>query len=190
VESATNTSLPSPSHLPAATERKKNGRLSDTQQNIKQRREAVFHFLLRGLTQQEIAAALNVSQATVSYDVQFIESESVKSLGEVLEKTLPWQYEKTMRIVEEAGREVWIIYQNTSDDNIRLKALREIRQSAESAYGLLRNGQGLLQMQGLQEQMDQMREQFETWKRAQRRGWWMPPDDEDEEGRQQQVSSS
>jgi predicted transcriptional regulator len=148
-------------------------RLTDNQKAIQDRREEVFRYMLRGMTQHEIAAALNVSQATVSSDVQFIQSESVKSLSDLVEKALPFQYEKCMRIVEETSREAWIIYQNTEDENIKLKCLREIRESAADAYTLFKDGKGMLAIAKVREEIQQ---DEEKWKKryATRAGgrWW------------------
>jgi predicted transcriptional regulator len=60
--------------------------------------------LVLGWTQAQIAAALNVSQPTISQDVQFLQGESAKALSDVVEKALPFQFEKCMRTVEETSR--------------------------------------------------------------------------------------
>jgi hypothetical protein len=144
----------------------KRERLSDKQESIQKRRESVYRYLLRGLNQQEIANALSVSQATISSDVQFIESEAVRTLPSIVETGLAFQFQKCYRIVEEVGRECWIIFHGAKDDHLKLKALREIRESSVRAFDLLQNGQGLLRVRNVNKELAQLHEETEEWKRS------------------------
>jgi hypothetical protein len=103
-----------------------------------------------------------------------MQSESVKSISEVVEKTLPFHYERCMATVEETTRELWMLYQKTEDEHLKLKCLREIRTSVGEAYMLLRSGKGVRQMSNVRETVAEMGRVAAEWKKRalERDGRW------------------
>jgi hypothetical protein len=173
---------PSSQPQSASTAAATRGPLTDNQESIKERRERVFHYLVLGWTQQEIANALNVSQPTVSQDVSFLQNESAKALSDVVEKALPFQFEKCMRTVEETSRRLWNLYLTTKDERLKVTCLKEIRESADKAFEILHNGNGVLRAQKINEQIEQLIQENEKLKEMARRGWTIaPPRPEEQE---------
>jgi hypothetical protein len=63
--------------------------------------------LVRGNTQWEIAESLDVSQSTVSRDIQWIRSVAKKELNDTLEKKLSEEYHKQLVGIDEVLRHAW-----------------------------------------------------------------------------------
>ena len=92
-------------------------------ENAELRRDWVQTLLVRGNTQWEIAESLEVSQSTISRDIQWIRSVAKKELKDTLGKKLPEEYHKYLVGIDEVLRHAWDIALSGAVEKTRLEAL-------------------------------------------------------------------
>ena len=81
--------------------------------------------LIRGNTQWEIAESLDISQPTVSRDIQWLRSVAKKELKDKLEKKFPEEYHRYLVSIDEVLKNTWdIALSGLTDEKIRLDALQ------------------------------------------------------------------
>ena len=112
--------------------------------NIELRRSRVLDLLAQGLPQNQIAQQLNVSSATVSLDIQYLECSAKQNIEKQLHEILPMQYSKTMAglnqvlkktklqslaLVNECYR---LIMELSSDGNVIKEAMAFVRKHKPS----------------------------------------------------------
>lgn len=92
-------------------------------ENVELRRNTVQSMLIRGKTQWEIAESLDISQPTVSRDIQWLRSVAKKELKEMLEKKIPEEYHQYLASFDEVLRHTWEIALSGFTEKSRLEAL-------------------------------------------------------------------
>lgn len=107
----------------SSTENEKR-RKTNYKENVELRRNMVQRMIIRGKTQWEIAESLDISQSTVSRDIQWIRSVAKKELKDKLEKKFPEEYNRYLVGIDEVIRHTWdIALSGYTDEKIRLDAL-------------------------------------------------------------------
>ena len=92
--------------------------------NIELRRSRVLDLLAQGLPQNQIAQQLNVSSATVSLDIQYLECSAKQNIEKQLHEILPMQYSKTMAGLNQVLKKTWeIVNKDTIEDKTKLQSL-------------------------------------------------------------------
>jgi hypothetical protein len=92
--------------------------------NIELRRSRVLDLLAQGLPQSHIAEQLNVSPATISLDIQYLECSAKQNIEKQLHEVLPMQYSKTMAGLNQVLRKTWeIVNKEHVDDKTKLQSL-------------------------------------------------------------------
>jgi len=96
------------------------------EQEIQIRRQKVWGLFLQGFSQQKIAKELNVSLKTISRDFQDLKTESMKWMDSLPEGEIQLHHKKNLESIEKVIQEFWDIYENTEDENKKLKLLNFI----------------------------------------------------------------
>jgi transcriptional regulator len=92
--------------------------------NIELRRSKTLDLLAQGLPQNQIAEQLNVSTATVSLDIQYLECTAKQNIEKQLHEVLPMQYSKTMAGLNQVLKKTWeIVNKEHVDDKTKLQSL-------------------------------------------------------------------
>jgi DNA-binding transcriptional regulator LsrR (DeoR family) len=78
----------------------------------------VHELLIKGYNQYDIADALQISQPTISRDVQFLSLKAKEEIKHHIEDRLPFEYNKCLAGINAVLREAWsIVVTNGSNNN-------------------------------------------------------------------------
>jgi transcriptional regulator len=83
--------------------------LSTKADQLEWRRSKVVEMRPRGLSYGEIARELQVSRASISYDIQYIRNEAKESIREYTTDHLPEQYQVCLAALDEIIRRAFDI---------------------------------------------------------------------------------
>lgn len=109
-------------------------------ENVELRRNLVQTLLVKGNTQWEIAESLDISQATVSRDIQWLRSVAKKELKEMLEKKFPEEYQRYLVSFDEVLRHTWeIALCGLTVEKTRLEALQFVIECCKQKMELIVN---------------------------------------------------
>lgn len=97
---------------------------------IQYRRDKVSEYLVLGVGQNDMAAALNVSQATISKDVAYLEIRAREELKHHIDKKMPHVHLQVMQGIERVIRTGWALVNSGKNDYVKIHALNLIH----SAY--------------------------------------------------------
>ena len=86
-------------------------------------RSKVLDLKSQGLDQREIAQILQVTPATITFDLQYLRNEAKESIKDYTTKQLPLQYKTTIVATQNAIREFWSISQKAHDNKEKMQAL-------------------------------------------------------------------
>jgi hypothetical protein len=107
--------------------------------NIALRRDKVLQLSSRGYSQTEISSQLNVSQALVSLDLQYLKCQAAASLNEYITKTIPFEFNKALTGITLVIRDGFKISETANDAKDRLAALELVMEAYEKRMELLTN---------------------------------------------------
>src|SRR5215207_7992298 len=113
-----------------------------TKERIQWRRNKVQELSVKGFTQAEIARMLQISEPTISRDIDYLKELANETIRNHIQKTLPYQYTKCIQGLEEIIKESWIIATNAGKDgDIREKvsSLALIKDTYNTKMDLLTN---------------------------------------------------
>lgn len=109
--------------------------------NIELRRNRVLDLLAQGTPQNIVAQQLNVSTATVSLDIQYLEETAKENIEKHIHETMPMQYSKTMAGLNQVLRKAWeIVNKEHIDDKVKLQSLALINESYRLIFELISDG--------------------------------------------------
>lgn len=113
-----------------------------TQDILKETRLAkVMAFYSKGLNQQEIASELEVSQSTISRDLEDIKKQARNQMDNYFRKDIPLEYTKYLAGSDEIIKELWEVVRFSYDDSkVRLSALKLLLEAYEKRHGRLTTG--------------------------------------------------
>jgi transcriptional regulator len=83
--------------------------LSTKADQLEWRRSKVVEMRARGLSYREIARELQVSRASISYDIQYIRNQAKESIREYTTDHLPEQYQVCLAALDEIIRRAFDI---------------------------------------------------------------------------------
>lgn len=78
-----------------------------------------------------------MSSATVSRDVEYLESSARQALGTLLEKRLPHEHDKCLKGLDQVLHEAWIVENQTKSDNTKLQPLALIQSTYTTRLALV-----------------------------------------------------
>ena len=82
---------------------------TDMKNKIDWRRNKVNELTIKGFTQTEIARMLQISNPTISRDIEFLREQANESIKNHIHKKLPYEFSKCVQGLEEIIKESWII---------------------------------------------------------------------------------
>ena len=109
-------------------------------ENVELRRNTVQSMIIRGKTQWEIAESLDISQPTVSRDIQWIRSVAKKELKDKIEKKVPEEYYRYLVSIDEVLKNTWdIALSGYTDYKVRLDALQFVINCSKHKMDVIMN---------------------------------------------------
>jgi transcriptional regulator len=88
------------------------------QQQVDQRRHAVLELSAQGLSQQEIANKLVMSQKTISNDLTFLKKDAVAFVHQN-RTNIAFEYKVVMSNFYQLRKEAWKQFQSTKSENVK-----------------------------------------------------------------------
>jgi O-phosphoseryl-tRNA(Cys) synthetase len=117
--------------------------LTRKQKQIRWRRDKVDGYMIKRFSQSEIAENLQISNATVTRDVDYLRKEAAKQLKTHLEDRIPIEYNQCISGINEILKNAWTIATNnnvSSDDKTKLQALSLANECYKHKMDLITNG--------------------------------------------------
>jgi transcriptional regulator len=89
--------------------------LSTKDEQIEWRRSNVVEMRARGLSQTEIAHELQVSEASISSDIQYLRNQAKESIKEYMTEHLPEQYQVCLTALDSIIKRAFDILETSPD---------------------------------------------------------------------------
>lgn len=138
--------------------------MNQHQFNIEERRRQVASLLSQSMTERQIAAQLNVSQATIHRDIDALKEMSQQFVYDLAKSDLAYYYKQSIDGLDEVKKQAWTIYFSTSENiqtKDRLAALRLIADCNVDKFELLNAGPSVLNMKVMEKRLSRI-ETIET----------------------------
>jgi predicted transcriptional regulator len=119
---------------------KENHSQQQQQQQILWRRAKVMELSSQGYSQVEISKTLQISEPTISRDIDYLRSQSKQKIRKYIDETLPEEYEKCLVGITSILREAWNTSQNTEiNKREKIQALSLAKECYSTKLELLTN---------------------------------------------------
>ena len=92
-------------------------------EQLEWRRSREVEMRARGMSQIEIARELQVSEASISLDVQYLRSQAKESIKEYVTEHLPEQYQVCLSALDTILKDAFNILETTEDNREKLQAM-------------------------------------------------------------------
>ncbi|ALI34766.1 hypothetical protein NMY3_00554 [Candidatus Nitrosocosmicus oleophilus] len=115
--------------------------------------------LTKGLKGYQIAGALNLTQSTVSRDINYLSKESSNNLKYLVQQSLPFLYSTSIEGIKSILKECWSIYEsdNASMNYLhKLNSLKLAKECNESLFKLVAEGPSLVYLKELEERLEKI----------------------------------
>ena len=99
----------------------------------------VIEMRSRGLSQTEIACELQVSNASISLDMQYMRSQAKESIREYVTEHLPEQYQVCLTALDAIIKRAFEILENSPDNREKLQAMQLFKDTHLAKLELLSN---------------------------------------------------
>ncbi|MFL6471794.1 MAG: helix-turn-helix domain-containing protein [Nitrososphaeraceae archaeon] len=113
--------------------------MSTKMQQVEWRRRQVFELSSKGQSQTEIARMLQISESTISRDLDHLRQQSNHNIRRYIDERLPGEYEKCLLGLNAITREAWNTAQNTEDRREKIQALSLAKECYSMKLELLNN---------------------------------------------------
>jgi predicted transcriptional regulator len=120
--------------------------MKDSNKNMKDkinwRRNKVNELSIKGFSQAEIARMLQISEATISRDIEYLREVANETIKNHIHKKLPYEFSKCIFGLEEIIKESWIICINAEklgNTKDKLQSLALIKDTYNTKMDLLTN---------------------------------------------------
>jgi predicted transcriptional regulator len=113
-----------------------------TKERIEWRRTKVNELVVKGFSQVEIARMLQISEPTISRDIEYLRESANETIRNHIQKKLPYEYTKCISGLEEIIKEGWQIAINADkkgDSKEKLQSLSLIKDTYNTKMDLLTN---------------------------------------------------
>src|ERR1051325_2104621 len=102
-------------------------------------KEQVFELSSKGQSQTEIARILQISESTISRDLDYLRQQSKHNIKRYIDERLPEEYEKCLVGLNAITKEAWITAHNTEDKREKIQALSLAKECYSMKLELLTN---------------------------------------------------
>src|SRR5690242_5379297 len=110
-----------------------------TKMQVEWRRRQVFEMSSKGQSQTEIARTLQISESTISRDLDYLREQSKHNIKRYIDERLPEEYEKCLVGVTAITKEAWNTAANTEDKREKIQALSLAKDCYSMKLDLLTN---------------------------------------------------
>jgi hypothetical protein len=110
-----------------------------TKTQVEWRRRQVFELSSKGHNQVEIAHTLQISESTISRDLDYLRQQSKDNIRRYIDERLPEEYEKCLVGLTAILREAWTTSQHTEDRREKIQALSLAKDCYSMKLDLLTN---------------------------------------------------
>src|ERR671933_1608962 len=110
-----------------------------TKMQVEWRRRQVFELSSKGQSQTEIGRTLQVSESTISRDLDYLKTQSRHNIKRYVDETLPEEYEKCLVGLNAITKEAWNTAANTEDKREKIQALSLAKECYSMKLDLLTN---------------------------------------------------
>src|SRR5919199_561213 len=110
-----------------------------TKMQVEWRRRQVFELSSKGQSQTEIARTLQISESTISRDLDYLRQRSKHNIKRYIDERLPEEYEKCLVGLTAILREAWNTATNTEDRREKIQALSLAKECYSMKLDLLTN---------------------------------------------------
>jgi hypothetical protein len=118
-----------------------NSRFKTKSEEIEWRRAKILELKSQGLDQREMAQALHVSPATVTFDLQHLRKEARETMREYTTEQLPLQLKTFIVANQNAIKQYWDISQKAQDNKEKIQALEHYLDCHIKLWTLLYGGE-------------------------------------------------
>jgi predicted transcriptional regulator len=125
----------------ATYEKLERGRMQQmsTKMQVEWRRKQVFEMSSKGQSQTEIARTLQISESTISRDLDYLRQQAKTNIKKYIDERLPEEYEKCLVGLNAITREAWDTAQSTEDKREKIHALSLAKECYSMKLDLLTN---------------------------------------------------
>jgi predicted transcriptional regulator len=110
------------------------------QKQIEWRRSKVMELSSQGYSQVEISKTLQISEPTISRDIDYLRQQSKQKIRKYIDETLPEEYEKCLVGITSILKEAWNTSQNTeTNKREKIQALSLAKECYSMKLDLLTN---------------------------------------------------
>jgi predicted transcriptional regulator len=106
---------------------------------VEWRRRQVFKLSSKGQSQTEIARTLQISEATISRDLDYLREQAKTNIKRYIDERLPEEYEKCLVGLNAITKEAWNTAANTEDKREKIQALSLAKECYSMRLDLLTN---------------------------------------------------
>ena len=133
---------------------------------IRERREKILLLLSRGYSRSDVVKELDITEMTMSRDMQFINETTKRGLFGLAKETLSTMYQNCIESISEIQKECWNIYNNkvgggnekkedpTLNQWHRIAALNLLRKCSESKFNMFQNAPALMEVDRMRQELD------------------------------------
>jgi hypothetical protein len=142
---------------------------------IRERREKILLLLSRGYSRSDVVKELDITEMTMSRDMQFINETTKRGLFGLAKETLSTMYQNCIESISEIQKECWNIYNNkvgggkekkedpamTLNQWHRIAALNLLRRCSESKFNMFQNAPALMEVDRMRQELDSINASLE-----------------------------
>lgn len=110
-----------------------------TKMQVEWRRRQVFELSSKGQSQVEIAKTLQISESTISRDLDYLQNQSKQNIQKYIDNILPLEYEKTLTGLTAILKEMWIASEKAQDTKEKVLTLLLTKEIYSMKLDLLSN---------------------------------------------------
>src|SRR5690242_19026310 len=110
-----------------------------TKMQVEWRRRQVFELSSKGQSQTEISRTLQISESTISRDLDYLREQSKHNIKRYIDERLPEEYEKCLMGLTAITKEAWNTAANTEDKREKIQALSLAKECYSMKLDLLTN---------------------------------------------------
>jgi predicted transcriptional regulator len=113
--------------------------MSTKMQQVEWRRRQVFELSSKGQSQTEIAKTLQISESTISKDLDYLRQQAKTNIKKYIDERLPEEYEKCLVGLTAITKEAWNTAHDTDDKREKIQALSLAKDCYSMKLDLLTN---------------------------------------------------
>ena len=120
------------------------------------RRKQVASLLAQARTEEEIAEKLEVDQPTISRDIKYLKVQAQEFVYDLAKTDLCYYYKKSIDGLEEVNRKAWEIYRDNINMQMKLSALKLVKECNEAVFSLFSQGPSTMNILSLEARVNKI----------------------------------